>query len=138
MTHFKYYICLLDDGLRYCEAVVAPLSNHFCLTAEGAGLLGVVVGVEDGVSEAADLLPLTLLAFCFFSEGCEAEADFLEAVMELFRLLTRLDSLSPLLPLVLATGNVGAGGDEGVLGVAEGVEEPVEEMSLECPLTRSS
>lgn len=112
-------------------------SNHFCLTAEG-GLLGVVVvGVEDGVS-AADLLPLTLLAFCFFS--VEAEADFpLETVMEeLFRLLTRLDSLSPLLPLVLATGNVGAGGDEGVLGVAEGVEEPVEEMSLECPLTRSS
>ena len=102
-------------------------------------MLGVVVGVEDGVSEAADLLPLTLLAFCFFSEGCEAEADFLEAVMELFRLLTRLDSLSPLLPLVLATGcNVGAGGDEGVWGVAEGVEEPVEEMSLECPLTRSS
>jgi hypothetical protein len=130
---------LLDDGLIDCEAVVAPLSNHFCLTAEGAGLLGVVVGVEDGVSEAADLLPLTLLAFCFFSEGCEAEADFLEAVMELFRLLTRLDSLSPLLPLVLATGcNVGAGGDEGVWGVAEGVEEPVEERSLACPLTRSS
>ena len=107
-------------------------SNHFCLTAEG--LLGVVVvGVEDGVS-AADLLPLTLLAFCFFSVEAET-ADF---PLETVRLLTRLDSLSPLLPLATGIGNVGAGGDEGVLGVAEGVEEPVEEMSLECPLTRSS
>lgn len=66
--------------------------------------------------------------------------ELLFAVTELFRLLTRLDSvLSPLLPLVLAD-NVGpgaAGGEEGVLGVAEGVEEPVEEMSA-WPLTRSS
>ena len=89
--------------------------------------------VEDRVlseaAEAADLLPLTAFFFSCF-KGFEAvREEFLE---------TRLDSLSPLLPFEAVAG-AGNGGEEGVLGMveAEGVEEPVEDIS-EWPLTRPS
>ena len=86
--------------------------------------------------EAADLFPLT--AFLAFSEGIGLVLlAFFEELfegcccccVELFRFL-RLDSISPLLPLVLDDRvTEAAGGEEGVLGVAEGVEEPVELIS---------
>ena len=91
----------------------------------------------EAAEEAADLFPFT--AFLAFSEGTAVLLAFFEELFaccccaveaELFRFL-RLDSISPLLPLVLDDRAVteAAGGEEGVLGVAEGVEEPVELIS---------
>ena len=111
---------MLDDGLIDCEAVVAPLSNHFCLTAVGL-LVEDRVLLSEAEAEAADLLPLTAFFFSCF-RGLEAVID--EFLVE----PPRLDSLSPLLPFEAAAGR---GGEEGVLGMveAEGVEDPVEDIS---------
>lgn len=119
----------------------APLAkNHFCLASRPLVATGGLTAVPRA-AVAADggclVLPLLVVAeeetflstLAFFATAAFEEADEDGGGPPVRLLEERLDSVvatlvSPLLPL-----EEDIGGDEGALGVAEGVDEPVEEMS---------